>query len=138
MVTSIPISLSGLNAAQKRLQASASNIANLRTSEVNPDTSADGKTTAYSTREVIQKSENLQGGVGVGVSATIVEREDGTTLISDPTSPFADMSGLVAMPNISIEEEILNLTTAKIAYKTNAFAIKVAKDTENSLINELA
>ncbi len=138
MVSSVPISLSGLQASQKQLLASASNIANLRTSGVNPNTSVDGKTEVYNPLKVTQESQAISGQGGVGVSATIIEREDGTTLISDPTSPLADESGLVAIPNISLDEEIVNLISAKIAYKANAFALEIGSEVEQSLIDELA
>ena len=138
MVSSIPISLSGLQASQKNLLAASSNIANLTTSGVNPETSKDGQTTAYNAKTVVQKTLNIQGQGGVGTAATIVEREDGTTLISDPNSIFADKNGLIAIPNISLEEEVVNLLTAKIAYKANAFAFKTAQEIEQSLIDELA
>ena len=138
MVGSIPISLSGLKAQQQRLLASASNIANLTTSGPNPASTPDGTSSVYKPLTVTQKSVSIPNQGGSGTSATISQQEDGTTLIFDPQSNFADSDGLVAIPDISLEQEIVGLVTAEIAYKANAFAIKVASEIEDTLIDELA
>ena len=101
MVSSIPISLSGLKANQNRLLASASNIANLQTDEYAPV-----KTEART---------KLTGTKAVGVETSFV-----------------------TVPELSLEEDIVNLIKAKTAYKANAFALKVGEDVEKSLIDELA
>lgn len=138
MVSSIPISVSGLQAQQQRVTAAASNIANVTSSGPNPDSTADGTSSVFKPLSVQQSAVTIPGQIGSGTQATITQQEDGTTLIFDPSSPFADNDGLVAIPDISLEQEIVGLISAENAYKANAFALKIAADIEQSLLDELA
>ena len=44
--------------------------------------------------------------------------------IFDPGNPYADESGYVAMPNVKLPIEMMNLTIATRAYQANAAILK--------------
>jgi flagellar basal-body rod protein FlgC len=46
----------------------------------------------------------------------------------DPRHPHADDRGYVAMPNINIMEEMVNMISATRGYEANVTALKAAKD----------
>ena len=46
----------------------------------------------------------------------------------DPGHPDADENGYVAMPNINLMEEMVNMISATRGYEANVTALKAAKD----------
>ena len=46
----------------------------------------------------------------------------------DPGHPDADENGYVAMPNINLMEEMVNMISASRGYEANVTALKAAKD----------
>ena len=125
MVSAINIALTGLDAASKHLDASASNIANLDTVG-----SVDGKPAAYTPVTAVQSS--ISNG---GVQTNIIPKTDAFTPSYQPDSPFANQDGIVNVPNIDLAGEAVNLQLAKVAYKANAEVIKVAQDLDKQLLN---
>lgn len=115
------ISLSGMQAAATRLEASASNIANASSSGSLPN--ASGNTNAYA--PVTVKQSDVKGG---GVSARIVNAADPYMPAYDPTSPDADAEGMVAAPNVDMASELVNVMTARISYEASTKTMKVAND----------
>ena len=121
LTSMMSISTSGLNAAATRLEASASNIANAQSSGPLPD--ASGSSTAYQPLRVTQS--DVKGG---GVSARLTRVSDPYITTSDPTSPDANEDGLVAMPNVDMAGEMVNILTARMSYEASAKTMKVAND----------
>ncbi len=115
------ISVSGMKAAATRLEAAASNIANVFSSGPLPD--ASGATTAYA--PVTVKQSDVRGG---GVSARIVNAADPYVPALDPASPDADAKGMVAAPNVDLAGELVNVLTARISYEASTKTMKVAND----------
>ena len=115
------ISLSGMQAAATRLEASASNIANASSSGALP--TASGNTNAYA--PVTVKQSDVKGG---GVSARIVNAADPYIPAYDPTSPDANAEGMVASPNVDMASELVNVMTARISYEASTKTITVAND----------
>ncbi len=121
LTSMMSISTSGLNAAATRLEASASNIANAQSSGPLPD--ASGSSNAYQPLRVTQS--DVKGG---GVSARLTRIPDPYVTTSDPTSPDANEDGLVAMPNVDMAGEMVNILTARMSYEASAKTMKVAND----------
>ena len=48
-------------------------------------------------------------------------------MVYDPSHPHADKSGMVAMPNIQIMNEMVNMIAATRAYEANVTALNNAK-----------
>ena len=46
----------------------------------------------------------------------------------DPRHPDADAKGYVAMPNVNLMEEMVNMISATRGYEANVTALKAAKD----------
>jgi len=136
MVDSTAISASGLRAQSVRLSTSASNIANLTTSGRIPD--ADNpNSSVYNPKDAVLDTVSI-GAQGAGVRASVVGRENGTSIAYDPQSSFSNQDGFIAVPNISLEREIVDVKIAEIAYKANVQALKVADELNRELLDTLA
>lgn len=118
--SSIDISASGLFAQRTRLDAIANNIANATTTRTE-------KGGPYKRQEVVFKSimdDSIPGGVSV---EQVVESQEPPKMVYDPGHPDADTNGIVAMPNVNIVEEMVDMMTATRAYEANITAINSAK-----------
>jgi flagellar basal-body rod protein FlgC len=129
MIDASKIALSGLHAAERRIGVSASNVANLSSTV---RTAEDGSLVndPYRPQRVVQSS--LSSG---GVRADVVELSNPTIRVADPTSPVADENGTVEIPNISLEEEVMNQIQASYDYKANLKVIKVQKELDKALLD---
>ena len=120
--SSIDISASGLFAQRARLDAIANNIANANTGR----TDQGGP---YRRQEVILRAGSggfESGSRGVEV-AGVVESSDPPRMVYDPSNPDAGPDGRVAMPNLNIVEEMVDMITATRAYEANVQAISAAR-----------
>src|SRR5262249_44988488 len=116
------IALSGMNAATRRLEVSASNVANLRSNGALPPadgTLPTGAQQAYAPLRVVQTA-NADGGTQTSV-ATVAPAYVAT---SDPQAPFANQDGLVAEPNVDISQEMVNQVLASYSFAANAKVLK--------------
>ncbi len=128
MSSAINTALSGLNAASKRLENSANNIAN----QFSTSTSLNGVTsnTPYVPTDIDQVS--LSAG---GVQALVKQRENATTQAYDPTNPAANEDGLVTYPNVDTAQELISQQVAAYDFKANLKTIKVADEMQQSLLD---
>lgn len=123
---SMKISSSALAAQRSRLNVVSSNLANIettRTPEGGP----------YQKRDVVFRSVPVSfAGVldravqGVEV-AGIRANSEPPKLVHDPAHPDADEQGYVAMPNINLMEEMVDMMSASRSYDANVTVIKSAK-----------
>jgi len=112
------IALSGMNAATRRLEVSASNVANAPSTGALPNadgTLPAGAQAAYAPLEVVQTA-NANGGTQTSVTTV----KPPTTAVSDPQAPFANQNGLVAAPNVDLSQELVNQMIASYSYAANA------------------
>lgn len=111
---------SALTAQSARLNAVASNLAN-----ADSVVGADGQ--PYRAKQVMFKATALEGG-GVGVRATqVVDSSAPLRMMYDPKSPAANEQGYVAMPNVSVVDEMVNMISASRSYQNNAEVMNTAK-----------
>lgn len=127
MTNAIGIALTGLNSAVLRLNASASNIANVSTTGSLADTDHAPYTT-------ITTQSTALGTIG-GVHTEFTAQEPAFTPAYAQDSPFADENGLIGVPNVSLAEELVNLKLAAISYKANLSTIKVAGELFDELLD---
>lgn len=129
--------LSGLNAQKLRLSATASNVANVSTGGAVPGSAeaAAGASTVYRPLTVNITSQTLPDGQGAGVSAYVTERENGFSLSYDPSAPGANAEGFVAVPNVDLAQEAVNLIETKALFKANAAVIKVQDEMLGSFMD---
>ena len=130
MIKAIGIALTGLNAATKRLDASAANIANLKIAG-SPE---EGKQAPYTPREVRQSTVMGENGGANGVNVQIISANKPFVPVYDPDSPFADESGIIGIPNINPAEEIINMKLAEYSFKANAAVIRTGAEMGDELL----
>jgi flagellar basal-body rod protein FlgC len=130
MVNAISIALSGLHAAVKKLNAGASNIANMGTVGAldDPDRAP------YTPLETQQTALSLPDGEGAGVVSHTRAKAQPFTPAYDPDSPFANEEGLIGVPHVDLAEEAVNLKLAETSYKAGLATIKVAEEMSDELL----
>jgi flagellar basal-body rod protein FlgC len=115
------ISGSAMTAQSQRLNAVASNLAN-----VDSAAGPDGK--PYRAKEVVFQATPMggQGGAGVRVAA-VVEDASPLKMQYDPKHPMANAQGYVAMPNVNPVEEMVNMISASRSYQNNVEVLNTSK-----------
>lgn len=126
MINTISIALSGLNAATNKLNASASNVANVTTA----GSLEDGKQAPYDALTTAQTAQE-----NGGVRSDVVSAGRPFVPSFDPDSPFANSEGLIGSPNVDLAEEAVNFTLAELTYKANIGVLKTAEEMSDELLN---
>lgn len=123
------MTVSALNAERMKLEIISQNIANAnvtRTAEGGP----------YKRKEVVFESvmsDAIRSGEGSNQNAMMVkigriDTDDSPgEMIKDPDHPDADSNGYVTMPNVNIQEEMVDMILSSRAYEANLSAIKYAR-----------
>jgi flagellar basal-body rod protein FlgC len=116
------VSGSGMSAQSQRLNAVASNLAN-----ADSTTSSTGQ--PYRAKQVVFSAVPVPGaGAATGVKVEqVVEDATPPRLAYDPKHPLADEKGYVAMPNVNVVEEMVNMISASRSYQTNVDTMNAAK-----------
>ncbi len=130
MINTIQIALSGLAASSKKVEASASNIANLQTvgSLTDPDNAP------FSPLTTQQTTITDANGGGLGVKTEFVPKNPPFVPAFDPGSPFADSEGIIGVPNVDLAEEAVNLILSKHTFAANAKIIKATDEMQKDLL----
>lgn len=130
LFTTFKISGSALKANRIRLNTISSNLANVETTST-PEGGPYKKKSVYFETKPVSFREHLNGELNnsvKGVEVTkILEDEDPPQLVYDPDHPDANEEGYVAMPNVSVLKEMVDMMNATRAYQANATTIKAAK-----------
>lgn len=128
LMSAIDASASALDAQRMRMEVAISNLTNAESTS-----GPDGQ--PYRRREVLLASDpfgsafdGTAGAVGVRVAA-VLEDQGAYRMVSDPNNPSADADGNVAMPNVDIPEEMVDMLGAARAYQANLTAIGLIRDT---------
>lgn len=122
---------SALNAERIRMEVVSQNIAN-----VNSTRGPDGRLKPYQRQQVVfetalkdqLKNSGLTGSEASTVRVARIEsarREP--RMVHMPGHADADANGMVAMPNINIHEEMVDLMSASRAYEANLNVVKTAR-----------
>jgi flagellar basal-body rod protein FlgC len=146
-MSTLSIATSGLSAASLRLNVTASNIANVRTTGPLPTTGGSGTSggtgtssnnstfpAAYVPLRVNQVDQS-SGSTSGGTVATVSTVSPSFVAQFDPSAPFANQDGLVAAPNIDLASQFIQLLTAKYDFAANAKVIQAYDDTTKSLLD---
>lgn len=115
------VSGSAMSAQAQRLNVVASNLAN-----ADSVTSSTGQ--PYRAKQVVFEAQAVDASNAQGVRVKQVV-EDGTPpkMVYDPKHPLADDKGYVAMPNVSVVDEMVNMLSASRSYQTNVETMNAAK-----------
>jgi flagellar basal-body rod protein FlgC len=140
----ISIAASGMLAASRRLEVSAANVANMRTTGRLPPAGGGANTGA-----------NAAAGTGAGTAPTPytplrvdqVDTAGGATAANvstvspsytpsyDPTASFADRNGMVAAPNVDLVNEAVQQILAKYTFAASAAIMRAASDMSKTLLD---
>jgi len=134
MFDSMQINTSGLNLERLKLDVISSNIANVnttRTEEGGPYLKQE-----VTFEEAIKNQQSYFTGQtndkSFGVRATgIIEDEENTKLVFEPTHPDADENGYVTYPNVDMADEMIDLITTSRSYDANVTAMNASKSMLN-------
>ena len=127
------IALSGMNAATRRLEVSAANVANSGSTGALPNadgTLPAGAPTAYAPLEVVQTA-NADG----GTQTSVTKVTPSTTAVSDPQAPFANQNGLVAAPNVDLSQELVSQVIASYSFAANAKVLEADNRMTRTLLD---
>ena len=129
----LSIASSGLTAAIRRLEVSASNVANALSD--GPLPSADAATRAkYPAAYAPKQVEQIET-AGGGTAAVVSDVSPSYVSTYDPSAPFADAQGLVASPNVDIANEAVQQLVSRYAFVINAVVVRTYVQTIKSLLD---
>ena len=136
LIGAIGASASALDVQRARMEVAVSNMANAESTR-----GPDGH--PYRRREVVLETthDSSRGGRGVPVPgvrvAAVLEDQSPFQRRYEPSHPDADADGFVAVPNVEVPEEMVDMLGAARAYQANLTAIGLIRDTINRAL-ELA
>lgn len=129
LLSAVNAAASALNVQRARMEVAVSNLANAESTR-----GADGQ--PYRRREVVLETFDPSGTLGEdGIRASgvrvanVVEDASEFRRRYEPSHPDADADGFVAMPNVDVPEEMVDMLGAARAYQANVTAIGLIRDT---------
>ncbi|APZ94117.1 flagellar basal body rod protein FlgC [Fuerstiella marisgermanici] len=130
ILSGMQISSSGLSGERLRMEVAANNIANAhttRTPEGGPyrrqRVSFSSVMDHFAQSGMIDGDKQLGGVKVIGVTSD----DSPLPLIYDPGHPDANEDGYVAMPNVTLPHEMVDLVTSSRAYEANLKAMETFK-----------
>ena len=112
---------SAMSAQAQRLNVVSSNLAN-----ADSVTSSNGQ--PYKAKQVVFSAVPVADSVSTAVKVSeVVEDATPPKMMYDPKHPMADEKGYVAMPNVNVVEEMVNMISASRSYQTNVETMNAAK-----------
>ena len=109
--------LSGMMANTQKLATSANNVANALTPNFTP------------------KEATLESVNAGGVRVQELDVQPASIPSYQPDSPEADAEGMVSLPNVSMEQEMVEQKLAVIGYSANAAVVKAVSKMNASLFD---
>src|SRR5579872_5149795 len=128
LLTGIDSSSAALNAERIRMDVVSENIANVNTTH-----GLDGK--PYQRQQVVfesvlraQQASDTPGSAAQTVQIARIEKDSRPPLlVYNPSHPDANEQGMVAMPDINIHEEMVDMIAVSRAYEANLAVVKNAR-----------
>jgi flagellar basal-body rod protein FlgC len=125
------ISSSGITAQSRRLNVTASNLANAESAGSSESQVYKAKQVVFQPVSALRKQN--QGEALVKVNK-IVEDNSPSRRIYDPKHPMSGEDGYVHYPNVNGVEEMVNMLSASRSYQSN---VEVMNTTKNLLLKTL-
>ena len=130
--SAMEISASGLSAQRKRMEIISSNLANIETTRTKEGGPYRRKDVVFSSAPLetsfsSQLNARLAEHAQKVVVSKIVEDQTAPKLVFNPGHPDANEKGYVAMPNINLMTEMVNLINASRSFEANVQAINASK-----------
>ena len=126
-------SSAALSAQRLRMNLISGNLANINTTRTQEGGPYRRKEAVFAAQPLTQPfAEILADRQNKHLStvkvAGVIEDQNPPVMKYDPGHPDADENGYVAMPNINLMEEMVNMISATRGYEANVTALKAAKD----------
>lgn len=134
--SALEVSASGLSAERIRMNTTASNLANARTTrtaEGGPYRRMDPVFEAVGL-DRLRGVPSMQRGVSLVRVSKIQEDNRPGTMVYDPSHPDANAQGYVTYPNVNAVEEMVNMITATRAYEAGVTSINSIKQMARSAL----
>lgn len=138
LFSSFDISASALTAERLRMDVISNNLANAnttRTPEGGPFRrqvvvfAPRGETRRFVPGARTGSAAGRTRGVGEGVRVVAIQDDEAAPrMVYDPSHPDADENGMVAMPNVDVVREMVDLISAARAYEANVTTINTLKN----------
>lgn len=124
---------SGLSAQRLRMNLISQNLANINTTHTAEGGPYRRKDVVFAASPMREEFLDVLNGEMVMKPSTvqvmgIVEDPRNPRLVYDPEHPDANEEGYVAMPNVNLMEEMVNMLSATRSYEANVTATKATKD----------
>jgi flagellar basal-body rod protein FlgC len=123
LISGIDVTAGALNAQKTRLDIVAQNIANAQTTRAANGLPYQRQVVSFETELVRQTSRGGAPLQSVKVAAIAPDSTPGERVFN-PQHPHADADGLVAMPNVNLSYEMVDLITASRTYEANLAVVK--------------
>jgi flagellar basal-body rod protein FlgC len=129
----IHTSSSGLSAQRLRMNLISGNLANVNTTRTREGGFYRRKEAIFVARPLegsFKKllSDRINRQLSIVKVDRVLEDLNQPVMKYDPQHPDADEKGYIAMPNINVMEEMVNMISATRGYEANVTALKAAKD----------
>jgi len=134
--SALEVSASGLSAERIRMNTTASNLANARTTRTaqgGPFRRMDPIFEAVGL-DRLRGMPSLQQGVSLVRVARIQEDSRVGAMVYEPSHPDANPQGYVTYPNVNAVEEMVNMITATRAYEAGVTSINSIKQMARSAL----
>jgi flagellar basal-body rod protein FlgC len=125
----LDISATGMHVQTVRLNAIASNIANVNSISSNSEDTYRSKQPVFET--ILNEQNGQIGGVKIH---KMVESQEPLKMEYNPNHPMANKEGYIFRPNVNVVEEMANMLDASRAYETN---IEVMNTTKQLLLRTI-
>ena len=129
----IHTSSSGLSAQRLRMNLISGNLANVNTTRTRTGGPFRRKEAIFAARPIAESFKEILANrqkkqLSMVAVDRVIEDSNPPVMKYDPQHPDADEKGYVAMPNINVMEEMVNMISATRSYEANVAALKAAKE----------
>lgn len=126
-------SSAALSAQRLRMNLISGNLANVGTTRTQEGGPYRRKEAVFAAQPVEQSFKRIladrrNNNLSTVQVAAVIEDPNPPVMKYDPQHPDADEKGYVAMPNINLMEEMVNMISATRSYEANVTALQAAKD----------
>ena len=126
-------SSTGLSAQRLRMNLISGNLANVNTTRTNQGGPYRRKEAVFAAQPADRSfgrilARRLRQGLSNVKVSRVVEDRSPAIMKYDPRHPDADENGYVAMPNINLMEEMVNMISATRSYEANVTALQTARN----------
>ena len=129
LIQAMKIAGTSLRAQRSRMNTISSNLANAETTKT-PDGGPYKRLDPVFQAVPMRFDEHLGqlGAVEEVEVGAIVEDQKPARLVYDPGHPDANANGYVAMPNVNVVQEMVDMVSASRSYEASTSSIKAAKN----------